>query len=122
MKRLALLIGLVAALSLVAATAIAQSDAQPCTASPCRAQIKVKGLTTWKSPYRLKGQLEELDLKARGKSLTYEPAGDCKAYFYGNGVMARLSACGKGKVRMKLRAVALDRKPVALRLVYKLAR
>jgi hypothetical protein len=121
-KRLALLIAILAALSLVAADAIAQSGPPPCTTSPCRAHIRVEGMTTWKSPYRLKGQLEELDLKAGRKSLMYEPAGSCKAYFYGNGVVARLSACGKGKVRMKLRAVALDRKPVTLRLAYKLAR
>jgi hypothetical protein len=119
-KRLLFIIA-VFAISLVAADAIAQSE-QPCTSAPCRAEIKVSGVTEWKSPYRLAGQLEQLDLKAGSKSLMYEPSGACKAYFYGGGVVARLSACGRGKVRMKLRAVALGRKPVVLRLAYRVAR
>jgi hypothetical protein len=119
MKRLLFIIA-VLAISLVAADALAQSR-QPCTSAPCRAQIKVKGVTEWKSPYRLAGKLEELDLTAKGKALTYEPSGDCAAYFYGHGVVAHLSACGRGKVRMKLRAVAVGHKAVTLRLAYKLA-
>jgi hypothetical protein len=118
-KRLLFIIA-VFAISLVASNANAGSE-QPCTSAPCRAKIKVKGVTEWKSPYLLTGQLEELDLRAKGKSLTYAPSGDCAAYFYGHGVLAHLSACGHGKVRMKLRAVAVGHKAVTLRLAYKLA-
>lgn len=41
------------------------------------------------------------------------------AYFYGRGVVARLSVCGRGKVHIRLRAAEVDERPVTLRISYR---
>jgi hypothetical protein len=111
-----------AAAALLPMTADAKQANTPCSTQACHARIKVQGVAKWVSPHRLSGQLDTLTLKAGSTELSYEPAGKCTAYFYGHGVVARLSVCGRGKVRMKLRAVAIERKSVTLRLAYRVAR
>ena len=99
----------------------ASADSAPCSTEACKARIAVKGVTEWKSPQRMSGRLEKLTMKAGGRELSYEQAGDCVAYFYGRGVMARLSVCGRGKVPIRVRAVPMDSRRRTLELIYQVS-
>jgi hypothetical protein len=112
-----------AAAAVVAAAALASpaNAGTPCSESACQARVKVAEVVHWTSPERMSGQLEQLSVRARGRELRYEPAGDCVAYFYGGGAAARVSVCGRGKVRIRMRAAQLDRRPVTLSVRYRVA-
>lgn len=120
MKKFALLIAAAAALALPGAASA--QHAQPCAAKSCHARIVVKGAARWSSPQRLSGSLDELSLSVGREDLTYEQVNSCVAYFYGNGLVVRLSSCGHGSVPIKIRAVRLDPRAVTLRLSYRVAR
>jgi hypothetical protein len=118
-KLLAIVVG-ATALALPAAAISAKPD--PCTSRACHAHIKVAGVTKWASPQRLSGTLDQLSVKAGAKELQYEQVGGCTAYFYGRGVVARMSVCGRGKVRIRIRAVRVDPRPVTLRVAYRVSK
>src|SRR4051794_27134881 len=110
---------LIAAAALV--TASPSFAATPCTDHACSARVRVDDVTRWASPQRLAGRLDELSVSAGGRELRYQPAGDCVAYFSGHGVGARISICGTGKVRIRMRAARLGARPVTVRVVYRVA-
>jgi hypothetical protein len=115
------LVPLAAALALALPAAAGGAQLHPCSSATCHATIQVAGITRWASPQRLSGELDKLSLRAGVHELSYEPAGSCVAYFYGRGVVARLSVCGRGKVRIRLRAAKIDSRPVKLRIAYRVA-
>ena len=116
MHKIALTV-LIVALGLPAAA----GAASPCSEAACHARIHLDGTARWTSPQRLSGQLEQLSLRAGGRLLDYEPVGGCRADFYGRGTVVRLSVCGSGRVRLRIRAVRVVDRPVTLRLSYRVA-
>jgi hypothetical protein len=60
-------------------------------------------------------------LTVHGKDLTGESLSYCHARFYGQGVVADVSACGTGKAPLQIRASTVDQRAMTLRVWYGVA-
>lgn len=92
----------------------------PCS-STCRTTLQVGAKPVrWHSLQTFADRAPvEITLKANGRELEADPVRDCAARFYGQGVVARVEACGKPRSRIRVRAVNVEKRPARLSILYR---
>ena len=111
-----LLVALAAAAVLLAAAG-AQAGTR-CSASPCRATMRV-GVrpVEWVSRQSFPdGAPVDVRLTVNGRELAMVAIRSCAARFYGEGVVARLDGCDRPRSRIRIRAVNVEPRAAVLRV------
>lgn len=122
MSKRPLLIPLVALLCALGLTLALPATAKAPACTQCDdVTLKIgKRLKVWTSRHAFADDAPvEVTLSVRGRELDAESVRQCVARFYGQGVIARVSACKKPRSRIRVRAISIERRPVKLRVAYR---